>query len=767
MAEPAYEPNPIEEIEGWATDSSAKSPENAPRHPSLRAAAVAGIVVWGLLAAEYKGRVPDNVSASEWMGSLLTGSTPAGMGVLTAVFVPTGPESSSAAHLARLNLLNALAVAAAAGFLAAGIAGLLSRMTRRWEALFAGVIGGLAAGLCPTWIYAATAPGPDSLTLLLVTAAWAILFIIRDPQRLPMLAVSGLLLGLSAVNHPGTAWLFVPAIVYALSRPSASNRVFLVAVTMAVAFFLGCAVYPLIQAYNNIPLQLAVLQWSQGPTPLLWGAEPTWVFGPLLLRELSLPVLVLTAAGLLTAASRSLRPAMLLAACIFLMMGPLYPFLTNPVHSPFVPDSNAPTLILLAMTSVSASAALGFLCSKVNTQRLHRSIGPLLLLLVGTATLFFQWRDGIIRRGPAPVTIARSILDSCPENAVLVVGSPRLGSLLVTAQRGHGIREDVSLLAMNAPLDIVSQYQKEQGAEVRPALTPVRFAQDSPEPAPPPADPGHEPDPLLWDVILTHFPDRPVCFAGVSSPWLLRRAQIRGGILVYPRLPDSEPRSFAGDLERVHLDSLANSDPDLAAALCDVLKPLSGAFRHQAEPAKAVEYARIALSMQPDSPDTWRLVALASTRLGKQDDALKYAEQCLRRLPQGNDPAEFLAAMKADDDTRQLELAFQKVIDSRMNETESPPAADDSAVIAALWEAGEFATLARGYTILSALDQKDVDSHYECAAAYAQLGEIQRSRDTLQRAMQLSPETVEKRLLQDDRFVLLTLTPSRAAKNRA
>lgn len=408
----------------------------APRvNESAVRVAAAGVVTSGVLLMVYGLTLAPDLSWAHGSydgGELITAAATLGVPhppgypvyvVLGKLFsiVPVGSIAF------RLNAMSAIAVATAAGLLAALL--FLRSQVKSGAAALIAIGGGVSFGLLPLIWNQATVAEVYGLDLAFVAAFLFCLVGLRAP------IAAGVFLGLSVVSHP-TSLLLVP-LALSLTPRDQWHR-------LAAGSAAGLA-----------PLMLLPILARSG-SPVIWGEPDTlegwwWlVSGSLYRANLRLPLTLLDAFASAQRASIWAAPLLILAGLTLPAVAArldsrqralVWPLgLTIALYGAFVllyqtPDAYvllAPALLLLVFLLMDALPVPPRLAV----------LFPILMLVAGLQQQSLR-QDGTVR------ALATSVLTAAPEQAIVLTPGDRTVFTMWYFQHVEGLRNDIILVDQN------------------------------------------------------------------------------------------------------------------------------------------------------------------------------------------------------------------------------------------------------------------------------------------------------------------------------
>lgn len=745
--------------------------ESVSRHPEILSASAASIIsfLW------FLPRLSEGIAFGPWQGPLLADFPVHSLPVLSRWLVAAASYVGIGSGPRLLNLVSASFGAISCGLVAAVGTMVSKKAFPSFEAGLAGLLTALVFAATPTITYASTGPAPTTLSMSLALLSIVVLLAALE-QRSPtvFLAASGLAAGLAAANHPSFGLLFLFIVLTLIVLHFEVGQV-LTAFTCACLAFAGGAILPLVSALTSgesIPEFFS--HALRTPYPALGDGWPEAGFARRLSTELPGPLLLAAMPSIVLFFRRGTRPYAFLCVGVFACMGPLLPALTNQYgHDAGLTDPDAPLAIALAMFCLyvgwGVAVAVAYLIRPPKIRWLR--VAALILAAVGAVA--FQSRQAPSRRHDFAQKTAQALIASCPENAALISGDRGLTSLVLAAQETGGIRPDLTVISTESLTDPLLRKKLAARVEGGLALEEKLAGLDV-------LGEGQSKPPYLlrrlvrnrqggarnseillnlalWEFVEDNFSSRPVCFVGITLPWLTARAQASGCVIIYPHQQATSapaPETLAAQLyERPEY----RTDPAIRRTLSQILLPLSESARNQKNVREAARLAQHAALLSPEPPGARLALARAAARDGKKWSAIEYASACFPLMATREKMDESIKLIEADVHRARLEQRFQKFL-IQGPEHFADPAEERRRLTDELWEVDELAVLAEGYEYIVEDSPEDHEALFEYAAALAQFGDLGHARSALERwsrLAQLSGSEVARILEEDGRFALL------------
>ncbi len=726
---------------------------------------VVGALIW------FLSRLSPGVAFSIWQGPLLSDASPYHLPLLSVWTVPfaNGLEVGNPAW--RLNVLSAVFASLALGAFAAMVARAGRTLATPIEGAAAGLVAAGIVATTPALTYAATAAGPAPLTYFLAMAAVALLALRRDARRpFDLILLASLMAGLAAANHPAFAWLLL-FVLSAFAVHPVSRRPLGGMVVVAAVFLAAAALPAAVAAARGESLSRFLSHALLTPYPTIGDGRPHWDYGRALLSDLSPLTLILAVPALLLLFRPGTRGYVGLLALLFAVLGPFLPLLTNQTSGAAVlRDEVAPRV--MALSAVAAFSALGLLLlvRHTPTAASSRPRRLVLLLAVTSVVLTLHAQRAPDRRHHRADELAHEIYEGCPDGAWLVCGDDGLASLATAYPRTHGLDRKVRIIPasfLGEPRLRLRLTQLLPDASIRPAF-PIesdlerwrverpqllRELSDAPE--------GLTPDNpqlqalALWDLVRDNPTRWPLCFVGVSTPWLTARAQLSGVVFCYPRRADPAPSALRDTVERLCAGEEYRSDPDFGETLARLMLPISDLIRDQGDAEEAQLLVQSLAAIDPAAPGPPLGLARAAARLGNREEAARYAEAyALAAQADNGSQRRLLHTIESDFRSAALAQQFLDVIAIGMSGVRNDEARER--LSRRLWDEDEVFVLARGFHALVRHNPTDVDALVQAGAAYAQLGDLPEALELLRKAAELNPiHTYELLQVDPGRFALL------------
>jgi len=620
----------------------------------------------------------------------------------------------------------------------------------------------------PMMCEAATAAGPTTLTVFLglISLAAALSFA-RPEGSLAMVLTAAGAAGLAAANHPSFSLLIVMVVLVAVL--ASRERPFgFPCVLCVLGVFLLTASLPLISALaRQESLRDFLSHALYTAYPMFNPVLPGTAFHEALLQQLGWPLLLAAAIAVVFMFHAPTRHPALMMVGFYLMMGPLLISLTNPrLSTAELHDQAAPWLFAVGIACVFAAWGLAAAVGLLFRARRHALLAAAALTVAGVGVVHYESLGAPKRDHGFGVEMVHALLSECPQDAVLVSAEPHVASLVMAAQHGYGVRPDVAVIVypgLSEPL------QRERMSFAYPWIRGL----DTPFPTLAVLDQWEHDHPVLfgkwiehnanasdaqtmtaelalWSLIRANHEQRPLCFAGVSIPWLLARANPSALLLHYPGPApvESIPRE---ETVRRAMIAAARPDPGVKETLSALLVALSGNARQRESIGEAIQLAIAANLVNPNDGRPFLAMARAKAREGRSEDAFNYLDSYLW-LTDGKD-GDVVSSIEKQFECHRLAGEFRELVDQQV--VESSLSDDLREKADALWARDELTVLVRGFARLSNAFPHDPEVLYEYAAVLAQLGDLTGSRDALAQAARITPSQVGAHLQEDGRFSLL------------
>lgn len=758
---------PVEEARVISDDDLLKAVLTpAPRWPLVAAGTIAVIVAVVAFYHALRG----GVVFGPWQGAYLDLAYPY-RAPLISTWVARAFVAIPVADRAYCTVLASLCTGAlACGLLAAITAqALRGRMPPTATALCGAAAGSMLA-LTPLWARLSTGASPAPVTLLLALIGIAFLQHANYATAPRWLLYSGLCMGLAAANDPSFAIVFVIALLAALGELGEHVRVTKIFTPMLAGVGVAICV-PLVRAFWAGESLAEFLSHAMGTTfPAIGDGAPQFAFGLELRPQFSWPVLGAALIGLTALFMRNMRGPAVTWALIFLAMGPFWPALTNQHASPYVlRDTDAPAAIAYAAACVCAGWGIAW---TVHALANGPRRGPWAAGLAGCAALALageQYRAAFPPRAASAEYIGGEIFNECAPGAALLVGDSHTASLLRTLQLAHDVRPDVAVISVHAleqpkwraylhrkfagVLSIAGDFPPVEAWKRWPLERPNEFAMLNVRLKQGGIRESDFRDLMLWEFMRDNFKNRPICFAGVSSPWLTARGKRTGVVLQYPRAVPGSGRSLDAIGAMAHDNSAIRADAEFDKTAVGLLLPLAEACRRQDDVAESERLAALARDFGANDAGAWLTSARAAARGGQRERAIDYATNYIRLAKSEQDMQVFLDLI--EEDLRRNSVATEFGSDRVMLDGSESGIKRRADLATQLWDLDELAVLSNAYSRAIASGSGDFETLYEGAAADVQLGELGAARERLGRAAAIDPFKVWSRLQIDGRFLLL------------
>lgn len=640
---------------------------------------------------------------------------------------------------------------------------------RLFPPLLAMAGGVLASGLLaclPPVFYVSTGCSPAPLTLLLALAGIACLApVVSAPERhgMPWIIAAGLFAGLGAANNPAFGVLALILLFVLVLLPPGRSRSPMRVIVFACSFGVTAALPWINSVLVGETLPEFLFHALRTPYPAVWNRLPDLRFASTLEKSVPLPMALLALAGLLPLFRRAHAWPMFLLIAIFMCMGPLLPSLTNQdLRAHPVVDLEASMLLVLACLCLFM--AQGILLIAFFVTRKRAGFALLLGLALGIPALWLQWPTLPRNDSDQAQAIARSLLENCPPDSLLVSGDVRISSLLLACQASSDLRKDVAIVPVESLLS--RRGRDTLATRFGPRLTvknpfpdsdsAARWQHELPVQFSVLAKNAHFPESesleafALWDFVRDNFYESDIAFVGLSPGWLTARAQNSGFLLFYPA------RAVAGAAPTLPLRGPESQapDPEEMRTLSALLLPISHAARKQARAGLAERLAGMARDYNPEDTESTFAYLAAQARQGRRKEVLAQAENYFEGRQADAAGDQRLQAIILDDLERQEN---EKTLLAFLSQEKDSWGAPDARKVAfnPLWTQEELTLLAFGYESILEEFPSDIDALYQLAALRAQFGEWEAAGELLARwvlAGQYPPEQVVEKLWEDGRF---------------
>jgi len=719
-------------------------------------------------------RMSPGAAFGPWQGALLAARPLERVPVVAhAVFLACSPFPNATA---------ALFGAVACGLLGALAAAVLHRRGSGIEAVAGGLAAGVLFAVTPAMTYASTATGPAVVSIALALAALALSAGTGERGRPRVCYAAAAAAGLGMANHAALgllAFLVLPAGVLRSRSSGERWRVLL----FAAATFMATASLPLLQAsWQGEGIRAFLAHALAQPFPFPLSARPDAGFPLEALAQVPVEVALFALPGVAWLIHPRTRRAALVLLAALALFGPLLPSVTHQATAgPDPVDAASPLLVAMAALSFFVACGMACMARLLTRDPKHAPARAAVVVVLAVLGVALAWPEAPSRRHDLAGALGRAILDSCPDDAVLLTGDADLTSLALAVQHLERRRLDVTV----APVAYLAQreavrarlaariagaarvdgsFPPEDAQAAWPVEQPVLFARFLRQRRQGRGDSSALTDLALWEFIRQNHAQRPLCFVGRASPWLAARGRASGAVLVYPAgtaTPVADPLAALDAL--LSSPRLLEHNPGAARTVASVLLPLVQAAHAQAEAQQ--EHARLgqwAAMLAPTHPRFLLEQMRAMARRGDKEGAMAHAAQYLWH-PQARHDVDALRRLVEEEMTgHALEQRFKAVL--ARERLEDPDYEARQAAAGQLWGHDEIHVLAREYVSLLEARPKDLDALYQLAAAQAQFGRFDRARDLLERwakASRLPPGRVAERLDGDGRFVLLQTARTR------
>lgn len=730
-----------------------------PRWPLVFAACVSILVALVSFLHTFNG----GISFGPWQGVYLDLDSPY-RAPLLSVWIARAFVSMPFFDRATCTVLASMVAGAlACGALAIAAAqGLRERLSAPATAL-CGALAGAVLALTPMWTRLCVSGAPSPVTLLFALAGMCVLHHALSATVPRILVYAGILFGLATVNDPSFAIVFVVALLAALGDLGERVNVTRIISNMVVGF---CVIVPipLLHAFfAGESLAEFSAHAMHTSFPVIGDGVPQFGFGLELRPQFSWEILGATIIGMGSLFLRHMRSAAVTWGIVFLAMGPFLPALTNQHTSPYVlRDLDGAAAMAYAAVSISAAWGIAWIAQLMSRVTTRAVVATAVLLAVSATLVALQFRTGARRDVISGEAMARSLFADCTEGAALIVGDANTTSLLRTLQIAKDERRDVTIIPVHAleqPKLRERLYRKFAGRPLIPTDFPPIEAWKR-WPLERPNEFGtlnirlrmggvQESDfveLMLWEIMRNNFKERPICFAGVSAPWLTARAERVGLLLQYP--PAVTKRGGDDVIVETHMpDDRVN--PEYARTMLALMLPIAEASRRQNDVALSEHVANLARAYGANDANAWLVSARAAARAGKGKEAEQFAANYIPLAKTQQDRDLFLDLIKEDLQRNSIATEFASV--SKSQELTPEERLRRAELATELWKLDEIAVLSDVYRMTT----DDFEALFEGAAAEAQLGQWATARDTLGRAADIDNVQTFARLQVDGRFVLL------------
>ncbi len=736
----------------------------------------------GLAAALwFFSSAPSGVAFGLWQGPLLDGDWMHPLPVLARGAARLSELLAPGNSLAALNLATCAAAAIACAMLAAIVVQTAERFTERPVALMAGLLAAGAFAVSPPLLEVSLGAHPAPFSVAFALAAVFCLLRAADSARPGRWdAAAGAAAGLAAANLPSLLLLGLLLLFALLLMPDRGARPMARRFLCFLLPFALCALLPVaLAAARGESLRQFLQHALAAPYPALFEAPPELGFGRSLLELLPGRILLFAVPGLTVLLIPRARAGAWLAAAALCVMGPLLPALTNQYAGASVlVDDSAPTLLVLA----AVCAFIGWGGALLANAAFRPLRGARVRAVVAGACLAgilaALW-PALPNPGHARArALGHELLGACPENGVLVSGSPHLTSLLLATQRAEGLRRDVSVLPaaglaepaararlaerLPSQFNLPTDFPSGRDIQTWERTLPIDFlalAQTTDE---------KQRDHLLgelalWNLVAENRPRWPLCFAGCSPDWLVARAEVHAGMLWYP---DAEPVAAPFDLDTL-IPGYAPLGPDARTTLAALLLPLARTALAQDRRAEAAVLAGLGGALLPGHPG----FALLSVRVPAHEgdiDAVTARLDALLAQRRAIDIPDLEPVVSADLREHTQRTDFIEHIEA---ECAGAPDVDARQAFAEpLWHARDFVPLIEGYRRLLEAHPEDMDALYQLAAAYAELGQWKQVEAHIGQWMAQGEQALGdalEQLYRDGRFSLFLHRQAAAAETGA
>lgn len=730
-----------------------------PRWPLVLAGCLAVLIAFGNSLHAFNG----GIAFGPWQGVYLDLDSPYRAPLLSMwlarAFVAIPFFDRASCTVLATMVMGALACGALA---IAAAQGMRERHSASAVAL-CGATAGAVLALTPLWTRLCVSGAPAPVTLLFALAGMCVLHHALHATAPRALVYAAMLFGLATVNDPSFAIVFVVGLLAALG--DLGERVKVTRILLNMVFGFGVIIpIPLLRAFfAGESLAEFSAHAMHTSFPVIGDGVPQFGFGLELRPQFSWEVLGATILGMGALFRRHLRGAAVTWGIVFLAMGPFLPALTNQHTSSFeLRDTGAAAAIAYAAVCISAAWGLAWIAQLMARVTPRKAVATGILILISASLVALQFRTGLPRGQVSAEATAKSLFTGCPEGATLIAGDANITSLLRTFQIANEERRDVTIIPVHAlekPELRERLYRKFSGNPLIPAdFPPVEAWKRWPLERPNEFNTlnlrlklgGVQEEDfielMLWEIMRNNFKERPVCFAGISTPWLTARAESVGLLLQYPRKGNGHPDSdFFAEIN----EQQAYMDPEYTQTLLALMLPIAEASRRQNDVAQSEQIAHLARTLDANDANAWLVSARAAARAGKGKEAEQFAANYIPLAKSQHERDLFLDLIK--EDLRRNSIASEFASASKALDS-TPEARQRRAELATeLWNLDEIAVLSDVYRA----DAEDFEDLFEGAAAEAQLGQLATARDTLGRAVEMDKVQAFARLQVDGRFFLL------------
>ena len=738
--------------------------QKVPVWPALVAGVVAFVVAATAAVSAFRG----GIVFGPWQGAYLDLDFPYSAPVLS-VWLARAFVAIPAFDRATCTVLaSEVAGALACGILAMAVAQPLLRKSSPWTAAVCGAAAGSFLGLTPSWLQLSAAASPAPVTLLFALTGIVFLQHAIDRTAPRWLWYAGLILGLAAANDPSFTLVFLVALLAALGELGERIHVFRILTALPIGFALTASI-PWFRSFAaGESLSEFLAHATAAAFPAIGDGVPRFAFGLELRPQFTWPVLGATVLGLTALFRRGMRGPAVAWGMIFLAMGPFWPALTNQHSSPYVlRDVDAASAMAYAAVCVAAGWGIAWIAGTIFRPPHGARLAAVAALAAALALAIVQYRLAPPRGATTAEALGNEIFESVETNGALVVGDSRTASLLRSMQIARDVRKDVAVLSVHAfeqppwrarfhrlyagALKIPAEFPTSEEWKRWPLERPNEFSLINIQLKLGKVRDRDFIDLMLWEFMRDNFAQRPIYFAGVSSPWLTARAKRDGLVLRYPRSGADVPRSVDSIVPAAN--GAGRFDPECDRTIVALLLPLAEAARRQDDVTLSAHIAELARDYGANDAGAWLSAARAAARGGQKEEAMQYSGNYIRLARTERDMQVFLDLI--EEDLRRNNLAHE--FDSaQASQDESGAARQKRLQLASqLWDLEELTVLSRAYTRSAENGPDTFDRLYEEAAVAVQLGELGAARERLGKAAAIDPATIWKHLQVDGRFFLL------------
>lgn len=736
----------------------------SPLWPQLAAGVVAAVVAAVAAVLAFRG----GVVFGPWQGAYLDLSFPYRAPLLslwyTRAFVAIPVFDRATCTV----LASMVAGVASCGALAAIAAQVLCGKVPETVAALCGAAAGSFLALTPMWLRLTTSASPAALTVLLALIGIGFLQHAIHVTGARWLFYTGAFLGLASANDPSFAIVYVIALLAALGELGENIRVTRIFLPMLSGFALTACI-PLVHSFlSGESLSEFAAHAMHTTFPTIGDGAPQFGFGLELQPQFSWGILGATIVGLTALFIRGMRGAAVTWAMIFLAMGPFWPSLTNQHISPYVlRDPEAASAIAYAGVCIAAAWGIAWIARVMANMPRRSVLGPAAIFAVSVTLLALQYRSLPASDAVSADKLGRAMFGNCAPDAALVVGDSRTASLLRTLQISSDHRRDVAVISVHAfeqpklreqmhrryagKIDIPGDFPPVEAWKRWPLERPNEFAMLNLRLKVGSVRDSDFLDLMLWEFMRDNFNERPICFAGVSAPWLTARGKHDGVLLRYPRDGVEDPRPIDSIIPANARQQ--HSDPEFDKTVVGLLLPLAEAFRRQDNTLESQNVAELARSYGANDAGAWLLSARAAARAGQREAAEEFAASFIRLAKSEADMQSFIDLIAEDLRRNTLAHEFKMGYVADGASVEARQRRD--ALASQLWGLDELTVLSSAYAAALQDGPRNFELLYESAAVNAQLGEFRHARERLISAADIDAFRIWRQLQSDGRFTLL------------